>query len=201
MVAFYKPKQAELLHAVPSATTVTIDQAALGEYDTVKKVFPVNGPGGRPKRVELYKQSPTSASTVVNYGNQGNACMDAMAIRTLTQKTSHSLGDVYVFNIAEGMSFDQVPVPMDAARKYLDSTPGNRTVRFDAQFELADAAEPIVKSCPDTGPDGSLRSNVRLTCIEFPAKLKTVQVIKAGNARELGWGKVIPDQILAVLYP
>ena len=90
---------------------------------------------------------------------------------------------------------------VDAARKLLEGPTPNggsiRTVRLDAEITLLDGQAPkVLTNC---------NHNANLTCVEFPARVDKVSVIRpayhVGMPGTYTGGYNVPEQVLAVVYP
>ena len=191
---YYKSHATEILAGVPRNTVATIDSAQLGEFDTGKKAFPLvvmRGSNAKPREVKLQHREIMNATDAINAGNGGSrSCSDAVVQRQLLEGKGQ-LPKVYALDVEREMTFSQVPMEMDTARKFIESAPANRQVRFDGVFEFLDDPKPA-----SSQPCGG---NVYLKCIAFATTVKTITAVKPGSSPMIG--KVAPDQALAVVYP
>jgi hypothetical protein len=192
---YYRSHGAEILAALPRTTNATIGSAQVGQYDTGRKAFPLvvtRGADSKPATVTLQQRETMRAEAAVTArarGGVSGVCGDAGTQRVIIESKGQ-VGRNYALDVEKEMTFTQVPMEMDEARKLVDAG-WNRMVRFDAELEFLDEPKPaMVKSCANGNS---------VPCIVFSARVKKITVVKPGSFPPMG--KAVPDQALAVVYP
>jgi hypothetical protein len=189
---FYKAKAPEFLAVVPRTAKVNLGYAALGAYDTTKGVFPlVMQRVGKPIQITMPAQGPIDATN--NMVGVGGACAEARDARAASEDAG-VLGKVYVFETGTTLTFSEVHMNIEAARAFIESSSSDRVVRFDAEVSLPEGGAPkVIKNC---------NNKLNRTCVEFPAKLEKVTVIRPGSTNKGILGSTVtPDQVIATAYP
>jgi hypothetical protein len=179
---FYMGKATELLAGIPRTTQLAVVDAALGDYDTVRKAFPIvrAHPGNTPKQVQLPKQAHVVADS-------RDSCAGSSFANRAASVKAGKLAAIYVLDFDQARTFSEIPMTPDEARKYIENAQPFRTVSFDAELTVLDNPAPkVTKNC-DYQP-----------CVEFPARLDKVSVVKPYNRQMLTHS---PDKTIAVIYP
>jgi hypothetical protein len=192
---YYRSHAAEILSGLPRTTIATIGGAQLGQYDMTAKAFPMTVNRGLSSSTQVVKlqQRETmraeKAITAKARGGVSGVCGDAGTQRIIIE-AKKKVGSNYALDVEKEMTFTQVPVDPEEARKLVEAG-WNRFVRFDGEFEILDDPKPkMVASCGNGN---------NVPCIVFATRVKKIAVVKPGSFPAMG--KIVPDQALAVVYP
>jgi hypothetical protein len=181
VAAYYKNHAAEILTDLPTAVGLSNGSSTLGKYDTTRHAFPFN-----PVVVARFAAMRADVEVEAGY-----PCGLVGYTRSSAAR-SGKLPTVYIMDIGQEHTFNEVPLDLDAAHKYLDTGRSDRQVSVYVDLLISDAPAPHLEKCPPSLDAGF--------CGMYTAQLKKVTVMASPTTRPAR-GPIGPGTPLAVLYP
>jgi hypothetical protein len=189
LAAFYKPRAAGILAALPrTITDVAFDRTiggqqvgrwsmwtqrlTLGEYDAQRKAFPIKYPasqdGTKPKRDGV--DIPEALSTESSGRNLTQSCPAAQKAAAAAQRFLPTNYEIQL----RPAQYRELPMDEASARQYIDSAGTQRSVFLAADVAILDSPPAI-----DRGANGIVKA-------AFRAQMVRLRVIDSQTQRPLG---------------